>query len=130
MKKIIAVVAVIIVAFLGYQGYHYYESTYVGTDTYAVVPEQVPEKKELKSDSGELIKEDGVQLYTYHYQLSGVTKDGKVREMSFEVDGVDPKPLQPNSVIKASVSEKRVVKGPWTIKNTEVPAEIQSKIGL
>lgn len=45
MKKIISVLLLVGVAFIGFKGYEYYNDTYKATMAYAIVPDEIPEKK-------------------------------------------------------------------------------------
>ncbi len=127
MKKVIGLIILVLLGFVGYKAYTYYHSTYVGEVAYAHVPKKIPEKieHETKSAIG-----DQSPWYSYDYKLTFVKEDGttEVKEVSISHD--NPKPLVPNSYVKATISEKRVLKGPNRIDEQSIPKGIYQKLSL
>ncbi|MDR1852485.1 MAG: YxeA family protein [Propionibacteriaceae bacterium] len=134
MKKIGgAIVALVVIAAAcvgGYFGYQYYQDHYVGTETWAKIT-YTPEKQMQISDSGERITDSttGAQIYEYEYEVTGYTADGHERTMTFRIDGVDPKPLEVGSYVECMASDARVVSGPKTVSESDVPASVLQKLG-
>ncbi|ALS02104.1 hypothetical protein ATZ33_12140 [Enterococcus silesiacus] len=129
MKKIVSILALVILGLLFYKGFDYYQSTYVGIETYALVPETVPTKIETKDDSGELVKNSqDKQLYSYDYSLNGVTKKGEKRSLKLSITDLEPQPLIPNSFIKVTASKKRVLDEPVQVSENELPDGIKNSL--
>ena len=42
--------------------------------------------------------------------------------------GKDPVPFEPGTFVKAEVSNKRVIKGPYSVTESEIPKEILEKL--
>ncbi|MCH4057203.1 YxeA family protein [Lapidilactobacillus gannanensis] len=124
MKKILAVIAVLVVSLIGYCGFKYYQQTYLGTEAYAIVPAQVPVKEIAKNLAGE----PESNHYAYHYKIAVVTKSGQKMIRTFEISGRHPQPLPANSFIKLKASTLRVVVGPQTISENEVPVNVLPKL--
>lgn len=124
MKKIVGIIVAVLVVIIGISGVRYYNSTYRATEAYAVVPQTIPAKTQTKDDSGKTVAGDS----SYHYQLNFVKINGQRQVMSFSVSGSDPTPLQPGSYIKAKISQKRVVSGPNTVSQADVPAKVLQKL--
>ncbi|EKQ12101.1 hypothetical protein LCAA2362_0236 [Lacticaseibacillus casei A2-362] len=58
-----------------------------------------------------------------------MTKDGQKREVGYESgESANPTELQPGSYVKATVSEKRVIKGPEVVNKNAIPASVLSKL--
>ena len=125
MKKIIGLIVIVILGLVGYKGYEYYHSTYVGETAYAIVPSEIPSKVESKSKSG---IGDQSPWYSYDYQLTFVKEDGSIQKLEYSVSGDDPKPLTPNSYVKATISEKRALKGPNVVEKSSIPKNILKKL--
>lgn len=130
MKKILGLIGIVALALVGWFGYKYYEDTYVGVDAYAIVPQEVPTKEETKDSKGQAVKEsDGTPLYSYDYKdVTFVTKDGKVQKNNYELMGTNPTPFEPGSYIKAKVSKNRVIEGPSTVSEADVPQNVKDKL--
>ncbi|MGX7024983.1 DUF1093 domain-containing protein [Vagococcus hydrophili] len=128
MKKIIPIILLIVAGFIGYKGYTYYNDTYKATTAYALVPE-VPEKKEARDDSNRPIKdEDGSINYTYDYSFNFIKKDGTKQTQDFGLTGSNAEPYEPGTYVTAEISNKRVVKGPYTVKEDQIPKEILAQL--
>ncbi len=127
MKKIFGLIALVAVGAVGWFGYQYYTNTYVGVEGYAVVPQEVPEKIETKDNQGKAVTDtDGTPLYSYEYNnITFVTKDGKKQQNSFDVTSTNPQPLQPGTYLKAKVSKNRVVEGPNSVNEGDVPQNVK-----
>lgn len=124
MKKIIGLITLVLLAFLGFQGYSYWNSTYNGKVAYALVPDKVPQKKVTVDDSG--VVQEG--LFSYNYNFDFVKEDGSHETMSFELTGENPTPFAPDTVVEAKVSEKRVVEGPNTVSEKNVPKKVLAQL--
>lgn len=124
MKKIITVVALLFVIIGGIFGFKYYQQTYAGKTAYAKVSETVPQKEVTKDSNGKEVKDS----YSYEYEFTFVKKDGSVQKMSYELASSNPEPLTPNSYIEAEISETRIVSGPKTVSESEVPKNILEKL--
>jgi uncharacterized protein (TIGR01655 family) len=124
MKKIVGIIVAVLVVVIGIAGFRYYNSTYRAQEAYAVVPKTVPTKTQTKDDDGKTVAGDA----SYHYQLNFVKRNGQRQTMGFSVSGSDPTPLQPGSYIKAKISQKRVVSGPNTVSQADVPAQVLQKL--
>lgn len=129
MKKIISVLLLVGVAFIGFKGYEYYNDTYKATMAYAIVPDEIPEKKEAVDDAGKKItNSDGSMNYTYDYNFNFVKENGESQVQGFGLTGSDPVPYEPGSYVRAEISNKRVVKGPYSVAESDVPKEILNKL--
>ncbi|WP_125767834.1 YxeA family protein [Lapidilactobacillus wuchangensis] len=124
MKKILAILAVLMVSLIGYCGFKYYQQTYLGTEAYAIVPAQVPSKEAAKDLAGQPESD----RYAYHYKIQVVTKNGQKMTRTFDISGRNPQPLPANSFIKLTASTLRVVVGPQTISENEVPVNVLAKL--
>ncbi len=120
MKKLIGALALLLLLFGGYKGNQYYDQTYNSQVAYAKVPEKVPPLKDARNDSGEKMWD----WKAYDYELSFVTKDGKTIKLPYTIASENPTPLEPNSYVKAEVSQKRVTSGPTTINENQVPNNV------
>ena len=129
MKKVGLLIMLVVVGFLGYKGYSYYNDTYKATEAYAVIPNDIPEKKEALDMSGKQIKEsDGTLHYSYDYSLNFVKKNGQKQVQEYSVTAPKPVPFEPGTYVKAEISNKRVVKGPYTVAEKDIPKEILEKL--
>lgn len=124
MKKIIALIALVAVGVVGFKGWQYYQETYQGVTAYALVPDTVPEKVQTVDDSGNKI--DGWS--SYDYQLTFVKTDGSTQQLEYELSNSDPTPLRPGAIVKAKISQKRVIEGPNEVPQDKVPAEVLKKL--
>lgn len=124
MKKIIGVIFLIALGVAGYFGYNYYNDTYNGQTAYARIPETVPEKTQTKSDSGEIIK----GWSSYKYTLTFVKENGEKQTMGYDLSGENPTPYQPNAIVKADISKKRIIKGPNAVSESEVPDKVMKEL--
>lgn len=120
MKKLIGTIALLMLLFGGYKGYQYYDQTYNSQVAYAKVPETVPPLTDALSSSGEKMW----NWKAYDYELTFVTKDGKTVKLPYTIASENPTPLEPNSFVKAEVSQKRVTSGPTTINEKQVPKNV------
>lgn len=126
MRKIGWVIAGLVIVFLAYFGWNYYVNTYQPHEAYAVVPTKVPEKKKTIDDDGNTIADS----YTYEYHLTFERTDGQTTKLTVDLSDSDPKPFKPNSIVKADVSNKRVIKGPYETSKSSVPDKIQKRLGI
>lgn len=124
MKKIIALVVVVLLGVVGFKGWQYYQETYQGVTAYALVPETVPEKVQTVDDSGEKI----AGWSSYKYQLTFVKADGSTQQMSYELSNSDPTPLRPGAIVKAEISQKRVIEGPNEVAQNKVPDKVLAQL--
>lgn len=120
MKKIIGLVAIVLVGFLGFSGYKYWNETYNGKVSYALVPTEIPEKQETVDASG--VVQEG--LFSYKYSFDFVNEDGSHQPMTFELTGENPEPFAPNTIVRAKVSQKRVTEGPNHVEENTVPKKV------
>lgn len=129
MKKILLVLLLGMTAFIGFKGYVYYNDTYKATMAYAIVPNEVPEKKEAVDDSGNKITDsDGSMNYTYDYNFNFVKENGESQVQGFGLTSSTPVPYEPGSYVKAEISKKRVVKGPYSVVENDIPKKILDKL--
>ncbi|MEG0286979.1 MULTISPECIES: DUF1093 domain-containing protein [Vagococcus] len=129
MKKIIPIVLLAVAAFIGFKGYVYYNDTYKATTAYALVPAEVPEKKEALDMSGKKITDsDGSMNYTYDYSFNFIKTNGKAQTQDFGLVGSDVTPYEPGTYVRAEISNKRVVKGPNSVAEKDVPKDILEKL--
>lgn len=124
MKKIVGVLFVGLLVFGGYKGYKYYQSTYSGISAYAVVPKEIPTKEQTKDDSGNEIP----GYSSYNYTFSFIKDNGETQTMSYELHGENPSPFTPGAIVKAKISEKRVIEGPNEVSESDVPTSILEKL--
>lgn len=124
MKKLIGAIALLLLLFGGYKGYQYYDQTYNSQVAYAKVPEAVPPLTDTVDDSGEKVR----GLKSYDYDFTFMTKDGKTIKLGYTISSEHPTPLEPNSYVKAEVSQKRVTSGPTTIDENQVPEDVLTKL--
>ena len=129
MKKVAMIVLLAVTGFIGYKGYVYYNDTYKATEAYAMVPNEVPEKTETVDDSGKKITEsDGSANYTYEYDFNFVKTNGENQTQGFGLTGSNPTPYEPGTYVRAEISNKRVVKGPFVVAEKDIPKEILEKL--
>lgn len=124
MKKIIGLLVLALLAVGGFLGYRYYDETYKSHTAYAVVPDEVPEKKQTVDNNGGNV--DGMSSYDYHFEF--VDADGKTQQLEYELSGKNPTPLEPGSYVTAEVSKKRITEGPNPITAGEIPAKAMAKL--
>ena len=124
MKKILLTLGVLIIAAGGYYGYKYYENTYKAVTAYAVTPEKVPEAHQTVDQSGNKIA--GYTSYDYTFEF--IKKNGEKEIMTYELSGEHVTPYTPNTLIKAEISNTRIVSGPNEIAQSEVPASILEEL--
>lgn len=124
MKKIsqIGLLFLVVITFLS--GCSYYEDTYQGDVAYAIVSDEIPQKEETVDSSGKVQSE----LYSYHYTFDFITENGVHQEMTYELSGENPQPLEPQSIIKAKISKKRVLEGPNPITTVDVPQSVLDEL--
>ena len=129
MKKLLGILGIVLLAFIGFKGYTYYQDTYEGTMAYAKVPEQVPTREEAKDMSDKnILNDDGTTQYTYEYEFDFIKDNQKKVTIGYGVMGKDPVPFEPGTFVKAEVSNKRVIKGPYSVTESEIPKEILEKL--
>ncbi|WP_347401451.1 DUF1093 domain-containing protein [Candidatus Enterococcus myersii] len=89
-----------------------------------LVPKEVPPKLEHKAETS---VGDRSSWYSYDYKLIFVKEDGttEIRDVSISQD--NPTPLVPNSYVKATISIKRVRKGPNRIDEQAIPQKLHKK---
>ena len=126
MKKIIGLITLVVIGVGGYFGFRYYQDTYVGEVAYAKVPVQVPKRKEHKSKGG---IGDTSDWYSYDYEVIFVKQDGTTQKDTFQLSKDNQQPLRPNSYIKVTLSKKRILEGPTTVKESEIPSEVLTELG-
>lgn len=124
MKKIIGLIVIVILGVVGYKGYEYYHSTYVGETAYAYVPTEVPQKEQTKDSGGK----DVAGWSSYKYQFTFVKANGETQSMGYELSGSNPTPFTPGAIVKAVISEKRVLKGPNIVEKDSVSKDILNKL--
>lgn len=124
MKKIIGLIAIVILGVAGYKGYEYYRSTYTGETAYAYIPIEIPQKEQTKDDDGKDIE----GWSSYKYQLLFVKENGETQSMNYELHESDPTPFAPGAIVKAKISEKRVLEGPNVVEKDSVPKDILNKL--
>ncbi|MBO0481070.1 YxeA family protein [Candidatus Enterococcus courvalinii] len=125
MKKVIGLVFLALLAFGGFKGYQYYQDTYVGEVAYAHVPNQVPAKVKHKSESG---IGDNSPWYSYDYDLTFVKEDGETEKRNIQISNDNAQPLVPNSYVKVTMSKKRIIEGPNTIDQKDLPEKAKNKL--
>ena len=129
MKKWISLIILMGVCFVSYKGYVYYNDTYKGATAYALVPNEIPEKKEALDMSGAVIKDsDGTVNYSYDYSFDFIKSNGKHQNQTFGLTGTKPVPYEPGTFVQAEISNKRVVKGPYSVEEKDIPKEILNKL--
>lgn len=129
MKKIIPIIFLVVAGFIGVKGYLYYNDTYKATTAYTMVPDKIPEKEVAKDMSGKKITEsDGSANYTYNYSFDFVKEDGKKQTQSYAMTSAKPTPYEPGTYLMAEISNKRVVKGPYTVAESKIPKEILEQL--
>ena len=77
-----------------------------------------------------LTKVNGKQYYYYDYEFTWVHKwmvknaklDMSLANLQIQLN------VQPGSYVKATVSEKRVIKGPEVVNKNAIPASVLSKL--
>ncbi|WP_125768699.1 YxeA family protein [Lapidilactobacillus wuchangensis] len=124
MKKIILGLLTLVLAvgvFIG--GQRYYRQTYQGEPAYAIITE-VPAKQPTKSDDGQV----QAGLYSYVYDLDWVLTNGNHRKVSYELSSENPRPFAVGKYVKAEISEKRVIKGPSQVDDTQVPTAVKQAL--
>lgn len=125
MKKVIGLVFLALLAFGGFKGYQYYQDTYVGEMAYAHVPNEVPTKVKHKSESR---IGDNSLWYSYDYDLTFVKEDGSTEKRDIQISNDNAEPLSPNSYVKVKMSKKRIIEGPNTIDQKNLPEKVKNKL--
>lgn len=124
MKKIIIeVFSVVIVLVLIGIGYKNYSDTYRGRTAYALVT-TVPKKTQTKDRDGKVQR----GLYSYQYDFDWVFADGSKQQMSFEISGENPTPLQVGKYVTAEISKRRVTAGPKYTTEDKIPSKVQQEL--
>lgn len=123
-RKITGLIILVLLGFMGYKAYDYYHSTYVGKTAYAYVPKKVPPKLEHKAETS---VGDRSSWYSYDYKLTFVKEDGTTEIRAVSISQDNPKPLVLNSYVKATISIKRVLKGPNRIDEQAIPQKLRKK---
>ena len=121
-RKSIILVSIILVllAIVFMQAARYYHDTYVTEVSYAKTSVHVPKKEKTTDDNGKVI----AHLHSYIYKFHFVTKKGERKTLNYELNGENVKPLKENSFVKADISDKRVVRGPYIINKSTIPDNI------
>lgn len=120
------VLAILVAAVVIIFGWKYYQDNYQAETAYAVVPNEVPAKKQATDDSGKKIS----GVHTYDYKFEFVLKNGEKRTLDYELTGEKVKPFTPNAVVKAEISKKRVIKGPNEISKDKVPNKVRKILNI
>ncbi|AOW73957.1 YxeA family protein [Pediococcus acidilactici] len=120
------ILAILVAAVVIIFGWKYYEDTYQAKTAYAVVPAEVPVKKQATDDDGKAITGE----HAYDYKFKFVLKNGEKRTLDYELSGEKVKPFTPNAVIKAEISKKRVIKGPNEISKDKVPNKVRKILNI
>ncbi len=129
MKKLSLIILIVVVGFIGFKGYVYYNNTYRATTAYAIVPKRIPEKTEAVDMSGDKIKEnDGSPTYSYDYSFDFIKANGKKQTQGYTMSSAKPTPYTPGTFIRAEISNKRVVKGPYVVDENKIPKDILEKL--
>ncbi|WP_273729389.1 DUF1093 domain-containing protein [Leuconostoc mesenteroides] len=81
-----------------------------------------PEK--TTDDNGKVIAHSHSYIYKFHF----VTKKGERKTLNYELSGENVRPLKKNSFVKADISDKRVVEGPYIISKSTIPDNIIYKL--
>lgn len=124
MKKALwLIVGILMIAGI-YFGWAYYNDTYVGHTAFAVVPSKVPSRKKTVDDSGKVV----AGYHSYSYKLKFIYPNGKAIVLSYYLEGENPKPLTPKSVVKANISKKRIINGPHYVHESNIPSSIKTKL--
>ena len=117
MKKIITVIAcLMVVAAVGILSKNYYESTYVGSTFYVLVPQnQEVSLVPLYSMKGEEVGIGG------DYEFTAYNEEGEPRTVSFSIHTENEEDLlRGGTYLKMEASEKRVLS--WQrVREEEVP---------
>lgn len=124
MKKMMLALLVVVLGVGGYFSYKYYSETYQGVTAYARTPKEIPEKTQTVDDSGKKI--EGYSSYKYTFEF--VKENGEKQEMTYELSGEDIQPYAPNTLIKAEISQKRIISGPNEVAEKDVPADVLKKL--
>ncbi|MTD38630.1 YxeA family protein [Erwinia sp. CPCC 100877] len=124
MKKIIGLFLLVLLVVGGYFGYSYWNDTYRGVVAYAVVPNEVPEKKQMRDQDGKV--QSG--LYSYDYTLTFIKENGESQTMEVSITDSNPVPLVSNSYVKAKISKKRVIEGPNQVNKSDIPEKVVNKL--
>lgn len=48
--------------------------------------------------------------------------------MTYELSGEDIQPYAPNTLVKAEISQKRIISGPNEVAEKDVPADVLKKL--
>ncbi|WP_273731271.1 DUF1093 domain-containing protein [Leuconostoc mesenteroides] len=125
-RKSIILVSIILVllAIFFVQAARYYHDTYVTVVGYAKAPAHVPKKEKTTDDNGKVIAHSHSYIYKFHF----VTKKGERKTLNYELSGENVRPLKKNSFVKADISDKRVVEGPYIISKSTIPDNIIYKL--
>lgn len=122
MKKTI-VLSGIILGIVGYYLIKYNNEMYRGEIAYALVPTTIPQKKEAVDINGEPLGG-----YSYDYNFTFIKEDGTKYIMNHELSGPNPSPFVPNTYVKAEISKKRIVNGPYKVSTQDIPRKIKEKL--
>lgn len=124
MKKMMLALLVVVLGVGGYFSYKYYSETYQGVTAYARTPKEIPEKTQTVHDSGKKI--EGYSSYKYTFEF--VKENGEKQEMTYELSDQNVQPYAPNTLVKAVISQKRVISGPNEVAEKDVPADVLKKL--
>ena len=124
MKKMMLALLIVVLGVGGYFSYKYYSETYQGVTAYARTPKEIPEKTQTVDDSGKKI--EGYSSYKYTFEF--VKENGEKQEMTYELSDQNVQPYAPNTLVKAVISQKRVISGPNEVAEKDVPADVLKKL--
>ena len=71
-------------------------------------------------------KIEGYSSYKYTFEF--VKENGERQEMTYELSGEDIQPYAPNTLVKAEISQKRIISGPNEVAEKDVPADVLKKL--
>lgn len=127
MKKILTVILFALLIVAAFFGYRYWNATYNGKTSYAVVKTTPPRTETVDAD-GKKVTDNGQQLYSYDYTFEFVREDGSKVTVPFEISALDPKPLTQGIYITGKVSQTRVVEGPSPVAADKVPQTVKDQL--
>ena len=65
---------------------------------------------------------------SYKYTFEFVKENCERQEMTYELSGEDIQPYAPNTLVKAEISQKRIISGPNEVAEKDVPADLLKKL--
>jgi len=124
IKIVFAILVIAVVGLFYKAGSQYYESRYVASNTYYLkVPKGISmEIEDLYDDTGKAVEKGKA------YDFKAMDRDGKIRNVSFEIMTSDPnKLLAPGTYLEIEASET-INLSEKRISKEDVPKEIVDKI--